>query len=297
MMESLLRLRGEWPAPLRSLSRAIRKITRLPRHCLTLLRLGIKSPRRLLRTQAEIEAIAASGLFNITWYFERNDDVGRARIDPVLHYLLFGGAEGRDPNELFDSNWYLQQNSDVRAAGINPLLHYLRHGAAEGRDPHPLFDTARYLANHPDVSAAGINPLSHYLQYGAHEMRAPNSRTLQNDGAVAASAVGFAPVPPESFGYFERVEDGCISGWSCDAIGSAAPVIVLVNGVVAATVMAGHQNRFEIRLRLVPGDRVEVLNGYNRSRLVWRRAQGCGSALASSHSHCSAGKARGSLLA
>ena len=178
----------------------------------------------------------------------------------MLHYLLFGGAEGRDPNELFDSDRYLQQNSDVRAAGINPLLHYLRHGAAEGRDPHPLFDTARYLANHPDVSAAGINPLSHYLQHGAHEMRAPNSRTLQNDGAVAASAVGFAPVPPESFGYFERVEDGCISGWSCDAIGSAAPVIVLVNGVVAATVMAGHQNRFEIRLRLVPGDRVEVLN-------------------------------------
>ena len=177
-----LRTSNSWKltAPLRRASAFLRHPRRLPRHCLTLLRLGIKSPRRLLRTQAEIEAIAASGLFNITWYLEHNDDVRRARIDPVLHYLLFGGAEGRDPNPLFDGDWYLQNNSDVRAAGINPLLHYLRHGAAEGRDPHPLFDSGWYLANNPDVSAAGINPLSHYLQYGAHERRPPNSGTLRN---------------------------------------------------------------------------------------------------------------------
>ena len=52
-----------------------------------------------------------------------------------MHYLLFGGMEGRDPSSLFDSKWYLQQNPDVRAAGVNPLLHFLRRGESEGRQP------------------------------------------------------------------------------------------------------------------------------------------------------------------
>jgi len=85
---------------------------RLPRHCLTSIRLGVKSPPRLLRTRVEIKLIAASGLFNVNWYLENNDDVRRAHIEPLLHYLLFGGAEGRDPNPLFDSDWYLRQNSE-----------------------------------------------------------------------------------------------------------------------------------------------------------------------------------------
>jgi hypothetical protein len=72
--------------------------------------------------QSEILLIAASGLFNCKWYIERNDDVRGARIHPLLHYILSGGVEGRDPNPLFDGDWYLQQNADVRVAGINPLL-------------------------------------------------------------------------------------------------------------------------------------------------------------------------------
>ena len=149
-------------------------------HCLTLLRLGIRPPLRLLGRRAQIELIIASGLFDIRWYLRQYDDVRRAGVDPLLHYLLYGSAEGRDPNLLFDSDWYLQQNSDVRAAGINPLLHYLQHGAVEGRDPHPLFETDWYLASNPDVAMAGLNPLSHYLQYGVFEGRAPNSRADPN---------------------------------------------------------------------------------------------------------------------
>ena len=112
------------PYPCARFPRAIRKITRLPRLCLTLIwdRSSFSSP--LLGNQADIEAVAASGLFDRKWYLEHNNDVRRARVDPLVHYVLFGGTEGRDPNPLFDSDWYLQQNSDVRAASINPLLHY-----------------------------------------------------------------------------------------------------------------------------------------------------------------------------
>lgn len=33
----------------------------------------------------------------------------------------------------FDTGWYLERNSDVRRAGIDPLMHWLRHGIWEGR--------------------------------------------------------------------------------------------------------------------------------------------------------------------
>jgi hypothetical protein len=72
---------------------------------------------------------------------------------------------------LFDAAWYLGTHADVKAAGADPVLHYLRFGAAEGRDPGPGFSTAHYLRLYPDVKAAGINPLIHYLTAGWEEKR------------------------------------------------------------------------------------------------------------------------------
>jgi len=118
--------------------------------------------------------IGRSGLFDTDWYLAQNPDVASAGINPLVHYLRHGAAEGRGPNPLFDTDWYLAQNSDVAAAGINPLVHYLRHGAAGRLDPNPLFDTDWYLAQNPDVAAAGINPLAHYLRHAAAEGRDPN---------------------------------------------------------------------------------------------------------------------------
>ena len=74
---------------------------------------------------------------------------------------------------LFDGDWYLRGNPDVAAAGINPLVHFLSWGAAEGRNPSPYFDTGWYCQQNPDVVAAGVNPLSHYVQWGMREKRTP----------------------------------------------------------------------------------------------------------------------------
>jgi hypothetical protein len=38
---------------------------------------------------------------------------------------------------IVDNSWYLQTYPDVSALGINPTLHYVSHGAAEGRSPSP----------------------------------------------------------------------------------------------------------------------------------------------------------------
>jgi hypothetical protein len=81
--------------------------------------------------------LAASGLFDEKFYREQNPDVAKAGQNPLLHFLLHGAGEGRDPSPLFDLSWYLAAYPDVAAAKINPLLHYYLHGAAEGRRPLP----------------------------------------------------------------------------------------------------------------------------------------------------------------
>ena len=67
---------------------------------------------------------------------------------------------------------------------MNPLLHYALYGAAEGRDPGPRFDTAGYLARNPDVARSGVNPLAHYLLFGRVEDRPPGAaRVVPGDGS------------------------------------------------------------------------------------------------------------------
>lgn len=51
----------------------------------------------------------------------------------VDHFMLYGWREGRDPSAYFDTSAYLDRNADVAAAGMNPLLHFLGWGQAEGR--------------------------------------------------------------------------------------------------------------------------------------------------------------------
>ena len=123
-----------------------------------------------LRIWRNIPLILSSGLFDDAWYLAQNPDVAAAGIDPLVHYLRWGAAEGRNPHPLFDSAWYLAQNSDVAAAGINPLVHYLRSGAAEGRSPYPLRYAKPYLTAHagrPDASAILSDDL--LLEYSARD--------------------------------------------------------------------------------------------------------------------------------
>lgn len=78
--------------------------------------------------------------FDADWYLQNNPDLavdGGFINQPTLHYLLFGGYEGRDPSPQFSSRFYLDSYPDIKAVGANPLLHYIRFGKAEGRQPLP----------------------------------------------------------------------------------------------------------------------------------------------------------------
>ena len=196
--------------PLRAVGNEVRRIVRAIRVPAA----GWQNPRawstERWQRRPEYRTIAESGLFDAAWYRARYPDVAAAEVDPLVHYLKRGAAEGRDPHPLFDARHYasavqlppgtnpllhfvtagvragrdphplfktkayLEENADVALAGLNPLTHYYVNGGFEGRNPHPLFDSAFYLAQNPDVAAANINPLAHYLSSGAQEGRDPH---------------------------------------------------------------------------------------------------------------------------
>jgi len=124
----------------------------------------------------EIQLIQDSGLFDKVYYFEKYSDVLKAGLDPLEHYVKYGGQEGRNPNALFDSKWYLETYQDVVG---NPLVHYIRYGGLEGHLTCSSFDSGWYLQAYSDVREKGLNPLAHYLQFGAKEGRKINGETLE----------------------------------------------------------------------------------------------------------------------
>jgi hypothetical protein len=76
----------------------------------------------------------------------------------------------------FDAAFYAETNPDVLAEGMDLIVHFLIHGWREGRDPTPWFCVREYLQDHPDIAQAGVNPFAHYLAAGRSEGRAPKSR-------------------------------------------------------------------------------------------------------------------------
>lgn len=131
-----------------------------PVHRLTLERRRAQSGRR---RSEEARLIAESGLLDDAFYRAAYPGVAAAGMEPLMHYLWFGAAEGRDPHPLFNTRHYLGQRPDL-SRDENPLAHYIRSGWRQGLDPHPGFDTSAHLEAHPELAAAGLNPLVHFLR-------------------------------------------------------------------------------------------------------------------------------------
>ncbi len=139
-------------------------------------------------------------IFDEEFYLKKNNDVAISRMNPKLHYILYGWKEGRDPSPLFITNYYLSQLHKTLKKNLDPISHYILYGAKDKLNPHPLFDSRfykeayevkfeppliHYLKNlnnnpHPlfDVSfyrknyqigeASDLPPISHYLSIGIY---------------------------------------------------------------------------------------------------------------------------------
>ncbi len=86
----------------------------------------------------------------------------RALADPAAREAI---------GKLFDADFYRSSYDDVRKAGVHPLLHYLVCGFREGRSPSLLLDNDAYLSRYDDVARSGLNPLLHYALFGRGEAR------------------------------------------------------------------------------------------------------------------------------
>jgi len=158
-----------------------------------------------LRMIHHMQRIEKCELFDADYYLQNYPDVGKSSLNPVKHYLLFGGFEGRKPSPDFDSAFYLMQYPDVQQSGTNPLLHYVLHGKDELRDcsakdsenlhrekegqdqiavsendiqmikSSGLFDENYYLSKYPDIKQSRQDALLHFLRYGGFEGRKPHS--------------------------------------------------------------------------------------------------------------------------
>jgi hypothetical protein len=78
----------------RRLARRVRAAGRLCNAALVPHRLRTKLLRHMMRT---------SGLFDRTWYCRRYPDVAESGIDPMMHFVIYGLAEGRSFNGLLQS--------------------------------------------------------------------------------------------------------------------------------------------------------------------------------------------------
>lgn len=88
-------------------------------------------------------AIDPHPLFSTAWYLQQLEAEVEGST-PLEHYLAFGWRKNLDPCELFSANGYLHRNPDVAAGGVNPFVHYLKFGGIEGREGTSLWSEADY---------------------------------------------------------------------------------------------------------------------------------------------------------
>lgn len=136
------------------------------------------------------KAIKGSLLFDSKYYIEKNPDIKKEAIDPILHYIFHGDKEGRNPSYRFDGKDYLKKYVDIEKTSINPLIHYLLYGQYENRQYKYIesykfkndykiiikskkFDLVWYKKKYSELEKIDINPIIHYLEYGAKKKYNP----------------------------------------------------------------------------------------------------------------------------
>lgn len=121
-------------------------------------------------TGAETNAIAASGLFDVSLYLVEGPDIREAGRDPLAHFCRDGWREGRRPNLYFDPLWYRERY--LAGSDENPLAHYVRAGEGAGHRPVSYFDPAWYARRYR--LPRRTSPLAHYLAHRRSQLFAPN---------------------------------------------------------------------------------------------------------------------------
>ena len=93
-------------------------------------RLSFSKSKRARKDKA---LIAQSEYFDKEYVANQLKQLSLKVKNPLEFFVSYGAALELSPSEKFDTKSYLAMNPDVKDSGINPLLHYIKHGKAEGR--------------------------------------------------------------------------------------------------------------------------------------------------------------------
>src|SRR5882762_6863578 len=110
----------------------------------------------------DAEVLATAGRwFDRDWYLIRNPDVARVGIDPLVHYLHYGEAEGRFPSPWFNPVWY--RSVYEVPADQSALEHFLIRRTIGTFLPSTALYMVPHLSPWRDDISAGADPFDHYL--------------------------------------------------------------------------------------------------------------------------------------
>lgn len=76
-----------------------------------------------LRAHRQRPLIKDSNLFDEDYYLNNNPDVKQSRLDPIIHYLMYGAYENRNPSPNFNTDEYYLSNIEALIYEINPIIH------------------------------------------------------------------------------------------------------------------------------------------------------------------------------
>ena len=160
----------------------------------------------------DIESIRASGLFDSAWYLTEYPEVQALGMDPIEHFLWLGARLGRNPGPKFDTRLYLDLNEDVARAGVNPLLHYVRWGKNERRSVSRRLNAevvnAGYLqlkGHRPIGGRRSVLAIAHAADENLGFFGGERSFLDILDGFSSLGVDVIATLPSNSEGYTEEV--------------------------------------------------------------------------------------------
>ena len=167
-----------------------------------------------------------SPFFDAAWYLDQYEDVRRAGVDPLLHFVTYGVFELRsphplismqriyddnrelfyreggcrslarvlrenlsNPSEYFDVEFYLDRYPQAREHQGGALHHFLEHGKGEWLSPNPYFDPEWYATRNPDLPKDSFAVLRYFIESPARPAAAPGSAPVESETTRAVVVV------------------------------------------------------------------------------------------------------------
>lgn len=78
--------------------------------------------------------IKTSHMFDYDFYRKKYNLNKLSDNELIIHFLKKGTSGETNPNRFFSTSFYLNKYDDVKKAKLNPLIHYIDHGIKEGRE-------------------------------------------------------------------------------------------------------------------------------------------------------------------